>query len=151
MALFQNMMVISDLQPVKTEIICNKTWYRIYWFYMIYWLIWFLRSDTKERDMILQDVLKPKLDIVFCGSAVGTVSAVKQAYYAGPGNKFYAILAKTGLTPEQLLPSLYIKMLEYHYGFTDMVKHVSGSDSILKKEDFDVEGFKKKIISYQPR
>ena len=43
--------------------------------------------------MILQDVLKPKLDIVFCGSAVGAVSAVKQAYYAGPGNKFYAILA----------------------------------------------------------
>jgi len=101
--------------------------------------------------MILQDVLMPKLDIVFCGSAVGTVSAVKQAYYAGPGNKFYAILAKTGLTPVQLLPSQYLKMLEYHYGFTDMVKHVSGSDSILKKEDYDVEGFKRKIVSYQPK
>ena len=100
--------------------------------------------------MILQDVLKPNLDIVFCGSAVGSASAIKQAYYAGPGNKFYAIVAKTGLTPIQLLPAQYLKMLDYNYGFTDMVKHVSGNDSILRKDDFDAIGFKKKILVFQP-
>jgi len=101
--------------------------------------------------MILQDVLKPNLDIVFCGSAVGSASAIKQAYYAGPGNKFYAIVAKTGLTPIQLLPAQYLKMLDYNYGFTDMVKHVSGNDSILRKDDFDAIGFKKKILVFQPK
>lgn len=101
--------------------------------------------------MVLPDVLKPNLDIVFCGSAVGSASAQKQAYYAGPGNKFYAMLAKTGLTPVQLLPVHYIKVLDYNIGLTDMVKSVSGSDSILRKGDFDVAGFRKKIINYQPR
>jgi len=101
--------------------------------------------------MILQDVLKPDLDIVFCGSAVGSASALKQAYYAGNGNKFYSTLAKTGLTPVLLLPAQYLNVLDYNLGLTDMVKNVSGSDSILKKDDFDIEGFKKKILNYQPK
>ena len=35
---------------------------------------------------ILPDVLAPGLDIVFCGTAVGNVSAQRGVYYAGPGN-----------------------------------------------------------------
>ena len=100
--------------------------------------------------MILPDVLKINLDVVFCGSAVGSASALKQAYYAGNGNKFYPILAKTGLTPVLLLPEQYKQVLEFNIGLTDMVKTVSGSDSILKKEDFDIEGFRNKILNYQP-
>jgi len=100
--------------------------------------------------MILPDVLKINLDVVFCGSAVGSASALKQAYYAGNGNKFYPILAKTGITPVLLLPEQYIQVLEFNIGLTDMVKTISGSDSILKKEDFDVEGFRNKILNYQP-
>ena len=41
--------------------------------------------------MILKDLLQPNLDIVFCGTAAGEVSARKAAYYAGPGNQFYPI------------------------------------------------------------
>lgn len=101
--------------------------------------------------MILPDVLKLNLKVVFCGSAVGTASALKQAYYAGNGNKFYSILFKTGLTPVLLLPEQYKQVLEFNIGLTDMVKTISGSDSVLKKEDFDSEGFRNKILIYQPR
>ena len=33
---------------------------------------------------VLRDVLTPGLCIVFCGTAVGSASARRQAYYAGP-------------------------------------------------------------------
>ncbi len=37
---------------------------------------------------VLPDLLAPGLALVFCGSAVGAVSARLGASYAGPGNKF---------------------------------------------------------------
>src|SRR5438067_2015906 len=38
---------------------------------------------------ILPDHLRPGLSIVFCGTAVGTASASRGHYYAGPGNDFW--------------------------------------------------------------
>jgi TDG/mug DNA glycosylase family protein len=37
---------------------------------------------------VLPDVLAPNLAIIFCGTAVGSVSAQRRAYYAGPGTVF---------------------------------------------------------------
>lgn len=42
--------------------------------------------------MILPDVIEPGLRIVFCGTAAGAKSAAVGAYYAGPGNAFWATL-----------------------------------------------------------
>ena len=50
---------------------------------------------------ILPDVLGPGLALVICGSAAGTASARAGAYYAGPGNRFWWILAHSGLTERQ--------------------------------------------------
>ncbi|MEZ4771174.1 MAG: hypothetical protein R2844_22490 [Caldilineales bacterium] len=41
---------------------------------------------------ILPDVLAPGLDIVFSSTAVGNVSALRGATYAGPGNMFWSTL-----------------------------------------------------------
>src|SRR5690554_3183033 len=101
--------------------------------------------------MILQDLLQPNLDIVFCGTAAGEVSAKKQAYYAGPGNQFYPVLFKAGLTSKLLQPQEYEQLLEYNIGLTDLVKLASGNDNVLNKRDYDVAGFSKKIFIYQPK
>ena len=101
--------------------------------------------------MILPDILATNLNIVFCGSAVGDKSAIAEAYYAGPGNKFYPILYKTALTPIQLQPSDYPKLLNYSIGLTDMVKLRSGNDNVLSGSDFDIQGFKEKITKYSPK
>ena len=101
--------------------------------------------------MILQDLLKPNLDIVFCGTAAGEVSAKKKAYYAGPGNQFYSILYRAGLTQKQLEPHDYEKLLLYNIGLTDLVKLTSGNDNVLSKRDYDVKSFLKKIFNYQPK
>lgn len=101
--------------------------------------------------MILKDLLQPNLDIVFCGTAAGEVSAKKQAYYAGPGNQFYHVLYKAGFTPKLLQPQEYGQLLEYNIGLTDLVKLTSGNDNVLVKADFDILGFKNKINQYQPK
>jgi len=47
---------------------------------------------------VLPDMLAPGLRIVFCGTAVGSASARRRAYYASPGNSFWPTLFRVGLT-----------------------------------------------------
>lgn len=100
---------------------------------------------------MLPDLLQPNLKIVFCGTAAGAVSASRQEYYAGPGNKFYPVLFKTGLTDRRLEPSEYESLLKYDIGLTDLVKNQSGNDNVLKNKSFNVEGFIDKMVKYKPR
>lgn len=101
--------------------------------------------------MILPDVLAPRLRLVFCGTAVGDESARRQAYFAGPGNQFWEILAKTGLTPVRLFPEQYALLTQYRIGLTDLVKERFGSDGRLSSRDFDIGGFEAKINRYEPK
>jgi double-stranded uracil-DNA glycosylase len=101
--------------------------------------------------MILPDILHLKLDVVFCGTAAGDRSAVRGAYYAGPGNQFYATLFACGLTSRLLLPHEFKELPNHKIGLTDLGKEVHGMDSVLKRDDFDVATFELKILEYQPK
>jgi TDG/mug DNA glycosylase family protein len=101
--------------------------------------------------MVLPDVLATSLDIVFCGTAAGAESARRQAYYAGPGNAFWTTLYEVGLTPVCLEPRDYARLAEWHMGFTDLAKHVSGSDQVLGKAHFDVPRVRALMLEYRPR
>ena len=100
--------------------------------------------------MILPDLLFMNLKVVFCGMAVSTVSKERGAYYAGPGNKFWNVLFRIGLTPRQLEPEKYRELSYYGIGLTDMVKDQWGMDSQIQKSHFDRESLKEKIIKYKP-
>lgn len=100
---------------------------------------------------VLPDVLAPDLAIVFCGSAVGAVSARRAAYYAGPGNAFWPTLAAVGLTPWRLAPEAYASITRHGLGLTDLAKTVAGSDRILASDHFDRDGLRRKILRYRPR
>lgn len=100
---------------------------------------------------VLPDVLEPNLRVVFCGTAAGDVSASRCAYYAGPGNRFWATLHETGLTPRQLAPIEFTALPKFGIGLTDIAKLRSGNDAILKASDFDVEGFKRNLRGIRPR
>ena len=101
--------------------------------------------------MILPDLLKEGLKVVFCGTAVGNRTAKQEAYYAGCGNKFYCVLFHADFTPTQLIPTQYPELLKYDIGLTDLVKYKSGMDNELGPDDYDVEGFKQKLIKYKPK
>jgi TDG/mug DNA glycosylase family protein len=100
---------------------------------------------------ILEDVLVPGLGLVICGSAVGTRSAELGAYYAGPGNQFWGMLHRVGLTPRLLRPAEFRTALQHGIGFTDIVKTKSGADNTLRSVDFDPHCLRRTIQEYQPR
>jgi len=101
--------------------------------------------------MVLPDVLGGGLKVVFCGTAVSDRSAQRGAYYAGIGNRFWDILAETGLTPHRLTPEQYPSLIKFGIGLTDLVKGRSGQDVHLSAEDFDVSGFRAKIEKHVPK
>ncbi len=100
---------------------------------------------------VLPDVLVPDLRIVFCGTAVGTASAQRMAYYAGPGNAFWRTLFEVGLTPRLLAPAQYATMPQFGLGLTDLAKTVSGSDTTLLQEHFDRDGLAAKMRHFRPK
>jgi TDG/mug DNA glycosylase family protein len=88
-------------------------------------------DESIAHSPILPDVLRPGLIIVFCGTAAGTVSAARGAYYAHPQNKFWRTLAAVGLTPRVLAPDEFRAMPQFALGLTDIAKTVSGMDREL--------------------
>jgi double-stranded uracil-DNA glycosylase len=100
---------------------------------------------------ILPDILTENLTTVFCGSAVGSASARRDAYYAGPGNAFWPTLFEIGLTPRRLQPEEYRTVTQFGLGLTDLAKSIAGSDSVLREEHFDREGLRRKILRCRPR
>ncbi|MBM3259079.1 MAG: mismatch-specific DNA-glycosylase [Candidatus Sericytochromatia bacterium] len=100
--------------------------------------------------VILPDLLRPGLRLVFCGTAAGHHSARKRAYYAGPGNRFWPTLRQIGLTPGLLDPEDYGQLLMLDIGLTDLAKHVAGADADLTSADYDVPGLESRIAVVAP-
>ncbi|MEO8999733.1 MAG: mismatch-specific DNA-glycosylase [Rhodanobacter sp.] len=105
----------------------------------------------KTDNHILPDVLRPGLQLVFCGTAAGKRSAAERAYYAHPGNLFWRALFEAGLTPRQLAPSEFPLLPKYGIGLTDLAKRHSGNDDELPRDAFDVPALITKIERHQPR
>ena len=100
---------------------------------------------------ILPDLLANDLDLVIVGTAAGPVSARRGLYYAGPGNRFWRTLYEVGLTPIELRPDEYAKLLDYGIGLTDLAKGACGADSNLKPADFDRMRLRAVIKTRSPR
>lgn len=99
---------------------------------------------------VLPDVLEDGLATLFCGSAVGTVSAQREAYYAGPGNKFWPTLYAVGMTDRLIAPEEYPVVLSYRIGFTDMNKTEFGADSDLSGGADNPHAVFEKTRRYRP-
>lgn len=80
---------------------------------------------------MLPDHLRPDLDLIICGTAAGRVSALRGHYYAGRGNQFWGILARSGLTPRRLSPEEDCRLPEFGIGLTDIAKDCAGMDRDL--------------------
>jgi TDG/mug DNA glycosylase family protein len=99
---------------------------------------------------VLPDVLRPGLDIVFCGTAAGAASARRGAYYAGPGNAFWPTLLRVGLTPRLVAAGEFRTIVRYGLGLTDMSKTASGNDDELPPGSFDPGRLERMIRRYRP-
>ena len=101
--------------------------------------------------MILPDYLDSGLRVVFCGTAAGRISAQKGHYYAGPGNRFWPMLAQTGLLPRLFRPDEDHLVTRFGIGLTDVAKTVSGPDAQLPQSGYDPAGMCGKIAALRPR
>ena len=99
---------------------------------------------------ILEDLLRPNLRLVICGTAAGTRSAQIGAYYAGPGNKFWRTIHAVGLTPHLIVPKDWRSLDAFGIGFTDMAKHHFGMDKDLPPGCFDAGRLRDIIDEAQP-
>lgn len=99
---------------------------------------------------IVPDLLAPGLRLVFCGTALGRVSAQARAYYANPTNLFWRTLQDVGLTPHRLQPARYADLLAFGIGLTDLAKRHYGNDGELPEDAFDIEGLRGKMTRFAP-
>ena len=109
------------------------------------------RNPPTDRTPIVPDLLAPGLRLVFCGSAPSLSSARAKAYYANPGNRFWATLHEIGLTPRLLAPKEYPLLLQFGIGLTDVWKYHFGQDAELPKEGGDPAALESKLLQYQPK
>jgi len=113
-----------------------------------------LEQMSCSREELVPDVLARSLKLVFCGSALGDVSWKRRAYYANPGNRFWQTLAQVGLTPRQLQPSEYARLMEWGIGLTDLVKTDHGQDTHIFDGHIDMDDARRvlqsKILHWQP-
>jgi TDG/mug DNA glycosylase family protein len=96
------------------------------------------------------DLLAPDLDLVFCGTAPSPASYKARAYYANPGNAFWATLHAVGLTPERLPPQRYPELLGWRIGLTDLNKTEYGSDHELSAHAMDASSLHAKLRKFRP-
>lgn len=99
---------------------------------------------------MLPDLLVPGLKLVFCGTAASRKSAERGHYYAGPGNRFWPLLAETGLTPHLFRPEDDGRMLGLGIGFTDLAKEVSGMDRDIPAQAYAPERLEALITDLKP-
>jgi TDG/mug DNA glycosylase family protein len=107
--------------------------------------------DAPPAVDIIPDLLRPDLDLVICGTAPSVISAARGAYYANPGNRFWRVLAETGLTPRRFRPEEFPRLLELDIGLTDICKTAFGQDEDLPRLGFDGSRLAAAMRRYRPR
>ena len=100
---------------------------------------------------VLPDVLQRGLVVVFCGTAASAASARAGAYYANNSNAFWRALHETGMTPRRFAPTEFRQLTALRIGLTDVAKGTSGSDSCLRRADFDPDCLSAKIRRHRPQ
>jgi TDG/mug DNA glycosylase family protein len=73
-----------------------------------------------------------------------------RAYYAGRRNRFWRILAETGMTPRLLRPEEFILLPSFGIGLTDLGKSVHGADATMRIGDYDRSGLEDRIRACRP-
>lgn len=106
---------------------------------------------ARMSDPILPDLLRPGLDLVFCGTAAGRRSAEQAAYYAHPGNLFWRALHAVALTPRLFAPAEYPLLPELGIGLTDLAKHHIGNDDELPRDALDAAALRERVERHAPR
>ena len=88
----------------------------------------------------IPDVLRPGLQVVFCGINPGLWSAATGFHFARPGNRFWPALHRSGFTPRRLAPSEQEQLLAYSLGITNLVARGTAAAAELGADELRAGG-----------
>ena len=100
----------------------------------------------------LPDYLKPGLSILFVGINPGLRSSEVGHHFAGPSNRFWKLLFEAELIPSEMTYQDDWRLLDYGYGFTNLIAKPTAGVQDLSRQDF-LRGRRDlvtKIEKYQP-
>ena len=99
------------------------------------------------------DIIAPKLKILFIGFNPGLRSAATGHHFAGYSNRFWKLLAASGLTPQLLKPEEDNRLLTWGYGITNIVARPSRAAAEITKAEYQAgrEILKDKLRQYKPQ
>lgn len=106
-----------------------------------------------ERVRTLPDLLAPGLRLLFVGFNPSVRAARLGHYYAGRNNRFWDLLAVSGLTPVRWSFERDGELPELRIGVTDLVKRPTRSAAEVTQEEFRLgaERFRGIVRELRPR
>ena len=81
------------------------------------------------------DVIAEGLAVLFCGINPGRSSGASGHHFAGPGNRFWKVLAGSGFTPTVFEPGMDSELLSLGIGITNLVSRVTATAAELSREE----------------
>jgi double-stranded uracil-DNA glycosylase len=88
------------------------------------------------------DLIKPGLEVLFCGINPGLYSGATGHHFARPGNRFWPALHLAGFTPRQFGPWEEHLLLAVGVGITNLVARATASADELSKPEL-IQGRKR--------
>ncbi|MGW4588503.1 G/U mismatch-specific DNA glycosylase [Amycolatopsis thermoflava] len=101
----------------------------------------------------IPDVLRPGLDVLFCGINPGLYSGATGYHFARPGNRFWPALHASGFTPRRFDPSEQDELLDLGLGITNVVNRATARADELTDDELLAGGVRlaAKVADYRPR
>jgi TDG/mug DNA glycosylase family protein len=87
------------------------------------------------RSRTVPDVVAPGLRVLFAGINPGLYTAAVGHHFGRPGNRFWPVLYRSGLTPRLLRPDEQEELLEYGLGITNLVGRATARADELTAEE----------------
>jgi double-stranded uracil-DNA glycosylase len=100
----------------------------------------------------IPDLIKPGLDVLFCGINPGLYSGATGHHFARPGNRFWPALHLAGFTPRRFEPWEEHLLLAVGVGITNLVARATASADELSKTEL-IQGrrrLERKVLRYRP-
>ena len=111
-----------------------------------------LTGSPDWSGLRLRDRIEPDLRVLFVGINPGVRSAVTGHHFAGFSNRFWKLLADSGLVPEPITYKDDERLLEWGLGITNLIARPTPGINDLRGAEY-VEGWKildRKIAKYRP-
>jgi double-stranded uracil-DNA glycosylase len=108
-----------------------------------------LAGATGKR---IPDVIAPGLRILFCGINPGLYSGAVGHHFARPGNRFWKVLHRAGLTERELSPFEDRELLGVGLGITNLVSRTTAAASDLDPAELRraAPRLERKVRRYRP-